>query len=237
MDEFNQDYYRFDFIGQIDEINLAKLYEFGFDSFEEKENSSEGYLSQRIFNEDLSEKIKSIHPYSSYTLIKQQNWNALWEASFLPILIDDRIHVRATFHPATNIHYEIIIDPKMAFGTGHHATTHLVLSEMLKVEFNNSRVLDFGCGSGILAIASEKLGAREVTAIDHDKWSVENTQENIALNHCKHIKVYQADRLDQEAELYDHILANITRDVLIHNTRDILRLLRVNGYVIYSGHR
>jgi ribosomal protein L11 methyltransferase len=235
MDELNQNYYRFEFSGAIDDIASARLYDLGFESFEEKEDSTEGYISEIMVHDDLVKEIENIHPFNRYELIKQQNWNAIWESSFTPITIEDTIHVRATFHPTSNAPYEIIIDPKMAFGTGHHATTHLVLAKMLNLDFKGKRVLDFGCGSGILAIAAEKLGAREIVAIDYDKWSVENTIENSSLNHCEHIRVYQADNLSNEFDNYDIILANITRDILIQNTKDIIRLLKHGGCAIYSG--
>lgn len=235
MDELNQNYYRFHFDGAIDEISSARLYDLGFEAFEEKEDSTEGYICEIMVDDILIKEIGKIHPFHTYELIKQQNWNAMWESSFSPITIEDTIHVRATFHPSSNAPYEIIIDPKMAFGTGHHATTHLVLAEMLKLDFKGKRVLDFGCGSGILAIGAEKLGARDIVAIDYDKWSVENSIENSALNHCKHIKVYQADNLSNEYDAFDIILANITRDILIQNTKDIIRLLVPGGRAIYSG--
>lgn len=235
MDELNQNYYRFDFKGILDEISNTRLYELGFEAFEEKEESTEGYIPETLVNDTLINQIQDIQKYFNSTIVRQQNWNAIWESSFTPVTIDDQIHVRATFHPTTDAPYEIIIDPKMAFGTGHHATTYLVLKEMLSLDFKESRVLDFGCGSGILGIGAEKLGAKEVVAIDYDKWSVENTLENIELNQCSRISVYQADNLKMETKSYDFILANITRDILIANTEDILRLLSVEGIAIYSG--
>ena len=235
MDEINQNYYRFDFTGTIDEITYARLYELGFESFEEKEDSTEGYISESLVKEALVNQIQDIRSFSASTLIKQQNWNEVWESSFSPITINEQIHIRATFHPPSKSAYEIIIDPKMAFGTGHHATTYLVLNEMLNLDFKDARVLDFGCGSGILAIGAEKLGANEVIAIDYDKWSVENTLENISLNQCLHISVYQADSLENETSPFDFILANITRDILIISTADIIRCLTDKGIAVYSG--
>ncbi|MEP7321069.1 MAG: 50S ribosomal protein L11 methyltransferase [Saprospiraceae bacterium] len=235
MDELNQNYYRFDFHGILDEIIYARLYELGFESFEEKEDSTEGYIPESLVHDALMHQIQNIQPYFNSTIVRQQNWNTVWESSFSPVTIDEQIHVRATFHPATDATYEIIIDPKMAFGTGHHSTTYLVLKEMLTLDFKGSRVLDFGCGSGILAIGAEKLGAAEIVAVDYDKWSVENTLENIELNQCSLISVYQADNLKMETKTYDFILANITRDILIANTYDVLRLLSKGGIAIYSG--
>ncbi len=235
MDDINQNYYRFDFIGVIDEIASASLYDLGFEAFEEKEISAEGYIPEHLITAALIAQIQSIHAFSTYEIIEQQNWNAIWESSFEPISISDQIYVRATFHPSKDLPYEIIIDPKMAFGTGHHATTYLVLAEMLKTDFKNKSVLDFGCGSGILAIAAEKLGASSIHAIDYDSWSVENTTENMALNQCLNIRVSQIDHLVEEIGPYDVILANITRDILLKNSADIIRLLAAQGVAIYSG--
>ncbi len=236
MDELNQNYYRFDFEGIIGDIASARLYDLGFEAFEEKESSIEGYIPELLITPGLMEEILGIHPFLRQELIRQQNWNAIWESSFEPITIADTIHIRATFHAPAPLKHEIIIDPKMAFGTGHHATTRMVLEEMLKLDFKGNRVLDFGCGSGILAIAAEKLGATDIDAIDYDIWSVENTNENIILNQCSHIHVAQADQLSHlDSKSYDIILANITRDILVKNTEDIIRLLVPSGIAIYSG--
>lgn len=235
MAEINQNYYCFEFPGILDEIELARLYNLGFESFEEKEHTSEGYLPEDLFSDNMLDAIKQIAPFSNSTLIQQQNWNAIWESSFEPIDIDNRIHLRATFHSKVASAYEIIIDPKMAFGTGHHATTHMVLSEMLQLNLKEKSVLDFGCGSGILAIAAEKMGASSIKAIDYDPWSVENSNENAMLNNCNKIQVEQGDNLISEPGSFDVILANITRDILLENTHDIYRLLSENGYAIYSG--
>ncbi len=235
MAEINQDYYCFYFPIVLDEIKLASLYELGFESFEEKETSTEGYLSASLMNDTILASIKIINPYTSFQLIKQQNWNAIWESGFEPIEVDGKIHVRASFHKAEKLDHEIIIDPKMAFGTGHHATTYMVLAEMLKLDLKNKSVLDFGCGSGILAIAAEKMGANEIDAIDYDIWSVENTNENIQLNNCIKIRVSQGDNLRLNRKNYDLIVANITREILLQSTDDIHRILKPGGIAIYSG--
>jgi len=235
MAENNQNYYCFYFPVILDEIQLAALYELGFESFEEKETTMDGYLGESLFNEPQLAEINKVYPYTSYELIKQQNWNAIWESGFTPIEVDKKIFVRASFHPSNSLDYEIIIDPKMAFGTGHHATTYMVLSEMLKLDLKDKSVLDFGCGSGILAIAAEKMGAESAEGIDYDLWSVENTKENIELNKCTKIQVWQADNLGSNTQDYDLIFANITRDILIQSSVDIYRLLKPGGIAIYSG--
>jgi len=235
MVELNQHFYRFIFHPIPDEISLARLYDLGFDSFEEKETSLEGYLPASLYTEDLKIEIGNIHPVLSSELVLPQNWNAIWEASFEPIFVQEKVCIRASFHPKTQLPYDIVIDPKMAFGTGHHATTYLVIEEMMKLNLNRKSVLDFGCGSGILAILAEKFGAAEVRAIDYDIWSVENSLENAALNGCRHLKVGQNDSLATETGNYDLILANITRDVLLQNITEVSRLLADGGFGIFSG--
>lgn len=235
MVENNQNYYCFYFPVPLDEIQLAAMYELGFESFEEKETTMDGYLAESILDETKLAEIQKVCSFSSYELIKQQNWNAIWESGFTPIDVDGIIYVRASFHPSTDLKYEIIIDPKMAFGTGHHATTYMVLSEMLNLGLHDKSVLDFGCGSGILAIAAEKMGAKMADAVDYDSWSVENTKENIELNKCTKIQVWKADNLASSDKDYDLILANITRDILIQSSNDIYRILKPGGIAIYSG--
>jgi len=235
MVEINQQFYRFVFNPIPDEIALAHLYELGFEAFEEKEQSMEGYLPSTLYNEDIKLKIQNIHPVDSVELVLPQNWNSIWEASFEPIFIGGQVCIRASFHPPSNLPYDIVIDPKMAFGTGHHATTFLVIQEMMKLNLTNKSVLDFGCGSGILAICAEKFGATSIKAIDYDTWSVENSLENAALNQCENITVVKNDSLYLESGSYDLLLANITREVLVQNLGEVARVLKPGGGGIFSG--
>lgn len=235
MAEINQNYYCFYFPVLLDEIQLALLYKLGFESFEEKETTTEGYLEESLLDEYKVTEINRINSFTNFELIKQQNWNAIWESNFKPIEVEGKIHVRASFHESNNLIYEVIIDPKMAFGTGHHATTYMVLAEMLQLDLKDKHVLDFGCGSGILAIAAEKMGVYSVDAIDYDPWSVENTTENVLLNKCSKIQICQGDNLASNIKEYDLILANITRDILIQSSADMYRLLNPGGIAIYSG--
>lgn len=235
MDEINQNYYRLVFTAIPEEITLARLYEAGLEAIEEKEAHIEGYLPESRYSAALLEEISSILPVRTVERLEQQNWNAIWESSFQPVWIDGKVHIRASFHEKSPVGMDIVIDPKMAFGTGHHATTSMVIREMLGLDLKGSRVLDFGCGSGVLSVVAEKLGAGRIRALDYDVWSVENTKENIGVNQCLHIEVAQVDSLKEERGAYDLILANITRDVLTRNTQDISRLLKPGGHAIYSG--
>lgn len=167
--------------------------------------------------------------------ITEKNWNAEWEASFQPVLVPGFCAVRAHFHePITAVPHQIVITPKMSFGTGHHATTFLMLQSMQALDFTSKTVLDFGTGTGVLAILAEQLGANAVTAIDNDAWSFENVQENIALNQCKTIIPVLADKIPA-ASTYDVILANITRNVLLEHMRILKSCLADGGRLLLSG--
>lgn len=169
-------------------------------------------------------------------MVEPTNWNKVWEESFTPVTIENTWHIRAEFHsPDPNIQHEIIISPKMAFGTGHHATTYLVLEQMGKLDLKEKKVLDLGCGSGILAIAAEKLGAASVLAVDYDPLSVENTIENSQLNKCTKIKAEQADVYSFNEGGFDVVLANINKKVLTDTLDKIISFLGLNGTLIISG--
>ncbi len=150
------------------EILIAQLSEIGFDGFEEGENFLLGYIADDKLNEDQLKKIISSHQLTySKNLIEQKNWNEEWEKNFEPIIVNDFVAIRAHFHqPVKNVEHEIIITPKMSFGTGHHATTYMMMQQMPSIDFKNKNVFDFGTGTGILAILAEKLGAAKITVVD-----------------------------------------------------------------------
>ncbi len=167
--------------------------------------------------------------------IREENWNALWESSFDPVIIPGRVAVRAGFHePVAGVAYEIVITPKMSFGTGHHATTWMMMDMMFGIDCKGLRVLDFGAGTGILAILAEKMGAAHIDAVDLDSWCIENMEENLQLNHAARISVQQSDRLP-ENETYDIILANINRNFLLEHARGLISLLNPGGLLLLSG--
>lgn len=183
--------------------------------------------------------------YDVYGLLKKfayqintvaaQNWNAAWEQSFEPVVVDHFCAVRAHFHaPISTVKHEIIITPKMSFGTGHHATTYMMLQRMQYLDFNGKTVLDFGTGTGVLAILAEKEGAAQVTAIDNDLWSFENVQENIQLNHCTKITALLTEQIPTD-ETYAVILANITKNVLLSYMGVLKSCLEARGFLLMSG--
>ncbi|MHB8207936.1 50S ribosomal protein L11 methyltransferase [Mucilaginibacter sp.] len=220
---------------------INTLGEVGFDTFEELEFGFKAYIPVDDFDE--ANLIEALTPYRdmftfSYevTLIPQKNWNEVWESNFEPINIQDKIFVRATFHqPRPEIEYEIVIDPKMAFGTGHHQTTSMMLELMLENEFSGKNVLDMGCGTGILAIMASKLGAVNVTAIDYDIVCFESTLENAHLNNIPNITAICGSKEAIPEEQYDTILANINRNILLDQIQRYSEVLKPDGELYLSG--
>jgi ribosomal protein L11 methyltransferase len=223
------------------DLLINALGEIGFDTFEELELGFKAYIPVDNFDEAVL--IEQLTPYRelftfSYevTLIPQKNWNEVWESNFEPIEIGDKIYVRATFHaPKPAFPYEIVIDPKMAFGTGHHQTTSMMLALMLENEYKGKNVLDMGCGTGILAIMASKLGATRVTAIDYDPVCYESTIENSALNNIDNITPLCGSKEVIPNEQYDTILANINRNILLDQMERYAEVLKPEGEIYFSG--
>jgi ribosomal protein L11 methyltransferase len=218
------------------DLLLAALTVMGYEGFEEDDDVLKAYISEVEFEkEKLLEIATKFNVKFTQQIIHAQNWNAQWESGFEPVIIDDFVSVRAHFHKQiAGVEHDIIITPKMSFGTGHHATTFLMLSAMRKIEFVNKRVLDFGTGTGLLAILAEKLGAREVDAIDVDDWSIENANENVANNNCTRINLHLSDNPGTNLN-YDVILANINRNVLLDNMSKFSQMLSAKGILLLSG--
>jgi ribosomal protein L11 methyltransferase len=220
-----------------EDMLIALLSDYGFEGFEEGERQLRAYINENDFDEkDFTEMIQ---PYvGSYGLrkIQSQNWNAMWEEHFEPVMVHDFVGIRAHFHPslASEVQYEIVITPKMSFGTGHHATTFMMIEQMQHLDFHHKQVLDFGTGTGVLAILSEKLGAAHVLAIDIDEWSIENAKENIERNNCASITIQQADGVITNIK-YDIILANINKNIILQNLQQLNNSLDERGCLLLSG--
>jgi ribosomal protein L11 methyltransferase len=223
------------------DLLIDALAEFGFDTFEEMDFGFKAYIPSDGFNKKaLDEALVAYHDQFSFsyevTLIPQKNWNEVWESNFESIQIKDRIYVRATFHePKPEFEYEIVIDPKMAFGTGHHESTSMMMDFMLETDYKGKSVLDMGCGTGILAILAIKMGAHPVTAIDYDPVCYESTIENAELNHASSIKALCGSKEAIPADKYDVILANINRNILIEQMDRYQQVLSENGIIFFSG--
>lgn len=222
---------------EVTDILIALLSDAGFDGFEERENELMAYIEETAFRpEELGAIARGQGIDYKTEVIVQQNWNALWESNFQPVVVDGFCTIRAHFHDIeTTTPYEIVITPKMSFGTGHHATTQLMIMFMKDIDFSGKRVLDFGTGTGVLAILAEMLGAAAITAIDNDTWSVENAIENISRNGCKHIAVLQGSLEEIRGEHYDIILANINRHILLQYMPLLYSGLNDNGIILMSG--
>lgn len=224
------------FNSQQSEILIAELSEINFHGFEEAENSLFAFIDEKHFNEDeLKSILSSNDVIYKKTIIEETNWNAQWESDFQPIIIDDFIAVRAAFHqPILSVQHEIIITPKMSFGTGHHATTYLMLQQMESQPFTGKTVLDFGTGTGVLAILAKKLGAAKVVAIDNDEWSINNAKENIETNNCNDIELYQKDDLEGLRK-FDIILANINLNVISNSIQQLKNISISQTKLLISG--
>lgn len=222
------------------EILVAELGEVGFESFVETDNGVLAYIQQSLWNETILEDIFILQNPDfqiSYqmTEIEQVNWNQEWEKNFTPIQVDGVCTVRATFHPKASTPYEIVIDPKMSFGTGHHETTYMMLQFLLKMDLSGKKVLDMGCGTGILAIMAAKKGASEIQAIDIDPWCYENAKENIILNDFATIEVKLGDASLIENQQFDLIIANINRNILLEDIPSYVQSMNTNAEILLSG--
>jgi ribosomal protein L11 methyltransferase len=218
------------------EILIALLSNEGYDGFEETDTMLKACIPEKDFNKEiLHELLLPFQATYQKQIISPRNWNAEWESSYQPVLVENIAAVRAHFHPPiSNVKYEIIITPKMSFGTGHHATTWQMLKMMQQVDFTNKKVFDFGCGTGVLAILAEKMGAREILATDTDDWCIENTLENAVLNQCRNIKTQQSD-VPPGHEKFDVILANINRHILLQFMQQLSAILQPFGFLFISG--
>lgn len=223
------------------DVVIAELADLGFDTFEEAALGFTGYIPTTLYNKtailNLLAHYKEETQFSfTAKTIKHENWNTLWESNFHPISVADKVYVRATFHePDPSFAYEIVIDPKMAFGTGHHQTTASVMELMLAEDFRGKKVLDMGCGTGILAILAKKMGAQSVDAIDFDPLCFESTLENTALNNMTDIQAILGGKEVIRNTSYEVILANINRNILLDQLDRYAQVLVPEGSLILSG--
>ncbi|MFC2610487.1 MAG: 50S ribosomal protein L11 methyltransferase [Capnocytophaga granulosa] len=222
------------------EILMAELAEVGFDSFEDTPTGIKAYIPKDSWNEQILQDIYLLSNPEftiSYqiTEIEQVNWNEEWEKNFSPIVVEDLCTVRANFHPVPNTRYDIVITPKMSFGTGHHETTYMMLQQLLPLSLEGTKVLDMGCGTGILAIMAALRGARDITAIDIDPWCVENATENVQQNNCSFIIIKEGDVSLIAGEQYNLILANINRNILLSDIPAYTQALLPQGLLLVSG--
>lgn len=219
----------------ITDIIIAKL-QITAEGFEETDNGLKVIFLKENYNQDEITELASTYqlPYETEE-IAPQNWNAVWESNFSPVIVDDFVGIRASFHePLQQVQHEIVITPKMSFGTGHHATTYLMMQQMRKISFYEKSVFDFGTGTGVLAILAHRLGAKSIYANDIDEWSILNAQENFDRNKAAGIHLVQTDSAIM-GKSFDIILANINRNVLLENMEDLSLQLNPGGQLLLSG--
>jgi ribosomal protein L11 methyltransferase len=222
------------------EILVAELGELPFESFIDSETGIVAYIQKQFWSDNM---LDDLHILSSpefqvsYTIeeIDQVNWNEEWEKNFEAIEVDGICHVRAPFHPKTAAKYDIVIEPKMSFGTGHHETTHMMIQHLLETDVAGKKTLDMGCGTAILAILSEMKGAQPIDAIDIDNWCYLNSIENATRNNCNQITVYEGDADLLIGKKYDLIIANINRNILLNDMQTYVDCLNKEGILLLSG--
>lgn len=228
---YSSDFEKDDFTGLFAEIDMEGL--------EEKENEIELYLNEQqaeAGEEQIAVICTTHNTHFTKNKMENKNWNEQWESNFQPIKIDDFVFVRATFHPENNtVKHEIIIEPKMSFGTGHHPTTSQMMQNMRLLDFKNKTILDIGSGTGILAILADKLNAASSVALDNDEWCYKNCMENITLNNTQQVQPELGGIEQIGNRKFDIILANIHRNFLVENMHKLAEALNNNGYLIVSG--
>jgi ribosomal protein L11 methyltransferase len=223
------------------DILMVELAELGYDTFEETTGGVKAYLPTERFDALALGRLLTLRdPHASVSWehreIADRNWNAEWESSFQPVEVGHAVRIRADFHePATGFAHELVITPRMAFGTGHHATTRMMVEAMLPLDLKDKEVCDLGCGTGVLAILAERLGARRCVGIDIDQQAVENAAENVVRNGCAQTTVEKGDANALKGRSYDAILANIERNTLLQAMELMYSALRPGGMLLLSG--
>ncbi len=230
------------------EIVIAELAQLNYDYFEEITGGIVAYITENNFRESQLQEI--IDRYQSFcsmsikekALIPYQNWNAQWEQEFQPLVLDNKLVIHSSLHQVEgDFPYRIIVDPQMAFGTGHHETTYLVLEQLLRLDqskdwdYTKAKILDFGCGTGILAILAAQMGATDIDAVDYDANACENTKENMQVNSIDHIQVFCGSTEAIPNKTYKLILANINKNILIETLPALCNHLQIGGVIMLSG--
>ena len=222
------------------DILIAQLSELDFESFSETDNGLQAYIIEAQDKDNLLDDIQILNnPEFTISHTKSRiepiNWNEAWERNFEPIEVDGKCAIRAPFHPRADVEYDIVIEPKMSFGTGHHATTHLMIKHLLRLDLKQKKVLDMGCGTGILAILAAMRGAKAIDAIDNDRWCYENALENVERNRTPEVTVKYGDASLLGNTSYDVIIANINRNILMADIPTYANCLNETGILLLSG--
>ncbi|MEO5648810.1 MAG: 50S ribosomal protein L11 methyltransferase [Ginsengibacter sp.] len=217
------------------DIMMSELSDINYYAFEQEEKKLIAYIKEVDFDEEKLKEVLVDDKSFKKTIIEAEDWNQQWESGLQPVIIKDFVAIRAAFHqPVENVKHNLIITPKMSFGTGHHATTFLMITLMEKIDFRNKTVLDFGTGTGVLAILAEKEGASKVVAVDYDEWSINNVNENILANGCENILVKKTNTISGMDQA-DIILANINLNIITESSSPISAILPTGGLLLTSG--
>lgn len=225
---------------EIGEILIAELTQVGFDSFLQEDTYIKAYVENTAYNHEELSSVLNYYNINAESLVQSElenkNWNELWEKSYEPLVVSGKCYIRATFHPAKPQYpYEIVIQPKMSFGTGHHATTSQMMELMLLNDLKGKSVLDMGCGTGLLAVLAHKMGASKITAVDNDEWAYKNTLENLHANKVALAEIIFGEIDDVNDETYDVILSNITKNINLQYIAEYGQMINPNGKLIVSG--
>ncbi|MFP4041675.1 MAG: 50S ribosomal protein L11 methyltransferase [Bacteroidales bacterium] len=226
---------------EISDILTAQLSLIGYTGFLDTPEGLNAYIPQESFDYPEVKYLSVVQMFNEqiefrHKIIKEKNWNESWEKSFKPVTVGKKCIIRAPFHePEKNFQFDIIIEPKMSFGTGHHATTYLMINTILNLEIENKKILDIGCGTGILAILADKMKAKEILAIDKNEWAYKNTLENININNAKNISCQLGTLEKIKNRSFDIILANINKNVLLNDLPRYGDILNKSGKLILSG--
>ena len=226
---------------QGSDVLIAQLSDIGFESFIENNSGFTAYITEDSFDEtQLNIALSFCKDFFKFSyekkIIPQQNWNKEWESNFQPIEIEGKCYIRAPFHEAkAGFIYDVIIEPKMSFGTGHHDTTQLMIGKLMSLDIKNKSLLDMGCGTGVLAIVASMIGANPITAIDIDEWSYENTLENLQKNNIANVAVFKGDATLLKGKMFDTILANINKNILLRDMSFYFNSLETKGNLVISG--
>ncbi len=225
----------------LNDVLIAELGEIGFESFIDSDEGFLAYIREDLFDANLIGKLQIIElnpDIFSYTsqLVEDQNWNAVWESNYDAVVIANKCGIRAPFHPENKeVEFDLVIEPKMSFGTAHHETTSNMIEFLLEENLAGKSILDMGCGTSVLAILAAKRGAIHVFAIDNDEWAYENSLENIERNNVPEIKVLLGDAALLNNMSFDVIIANINRNILLNDIKHYVNVLNDNGVLLMSG--
>lgn len=226
---------------ELNDVLIAELGEIGFESFVENEEGFLAYIVENLFDEQAINNLQIIKANPDLflltsQLVEDQNWNAVWESNYEPVVIKNRCGIRAPFHPENkDVEFDLVIEPKMSFGTAHHETTSNMIEFLLEEELEGKSVLDMGCGTSVLAVLAAKRGAANIVAIDNDEWAYNNSLENIVKNDVPDIKVFMGDAALLVNVNFDVIIANINRNILLNDIKHYNAVLNENGILLMSG--